>query len=135
MNVRPSPNFDARPQGRAPDMIVLHYTGMKSGDEALSRLCDPASRVSAHYFIDEDGTLTRLVAETMRAWHAGQAFWQGEEDINGCSIGIELQNPGHEFGYRAFPETQIQSLIALIKSIRTRFAVPDARILGHSDVA
>ena len=135
MEVRPSSNFDARPSGRAPDMIVLHYTGMPSADASLARLCDPAARVSAHYLIDEAGVLTRIVLETMRAWHAGSAFWRGEEDINGCSIGIELQNPGHAFGYRPFPDAQIVSLISLCRDIRSRFAVPDARILAHSDVA
>jgi N-acetylmuramoyl-L-alanine amidase len=135
MEHRPSPNFDARPAGRTADMIVVHYTGMKTAGESLARLCDPASRVSAHYFINEDGAVTRLVLETMRAWHAGQASWQGERDINGCSIGIELQNPGHEFGTRPFPDAQIQGLIALAHAIRSRLQIPDERILGHSDVA
>jgi len=135
MKLRPSPNFDARPEGRAPDMIVLHYTGMRSAEESLARLCDPASRVSAHYFIGEDGRLTRLVPEGLRAWHAGKAIWRGEQDINGCSIGIELENPGHEFGYRAFPDAQIAILISLVKDIRSRIAIPNSRVLGHSDVA
>lgn len=135
MDRRPSPNFDARPRGRRPDMIVFHYTGMRTPAESLARLCDPAARVSAHYFIDEAGAVAALVPEDMRAWHAGKSFWKGEADINGCSIGIELQNPGHEFGYRGFPDAQIASLMTLCRAIRARFPIPDARILGHSDVA
>lgn len=131
---RPSPNHDSR-AGRAVDMIVLHYTGMKSATESLDRLCDPAAKVSAHYLIDEAGVLFGLVPEDRRAWHAGVASWADERDINAISIGIELQNPGHEHGYRAFPGPQIETLIVLLDDIRTRHAVPDARILGHSDVA
>ena len=101
----PSPNHDARPQGQAVDILVLHYTGMESAREALDKLCDEQSegRVSAHYFIDEDGTTLRLVPEHRRAWHAGLSHWGGADNINGRSIGIELVNPGHEFGYRPFP--------------------------------
>lgn len=132
---RPSPNFDERPGGRAPDMLILHYTGMKSAEESLSRLVDPAARVSAHYLIDEDGTLYRLVDEDKRAWHAGVAHWAGENDINGSSIGIELQNPGHEFGYRAFPDAQMAALVALAGEIVGRWSIPVRRVLGHSDVA
>lgn len=129
----PSPNFDAR-KG-PPDMVVLHYTGMQSGPEALARLCDPAAKVSAHYLIEEDGRLFTLVAEERRAWHAGVSFWKGERDINAVSIGIELVNPGHEFGYRAFPDAQIAALTDLLDDIRGRWDIPDSRILGHSDVA
>src|SRR5882757_2257999 len=100
---RPSPNFDARPGAGTVDMLVLHYTGMKTAREALDRLCDPAAKVSAHYLIDEDGTVWRLVGEDRRAWHAGLGHWAGETDINSRSIGIELVNPGHEHGYRDFP--------------------------------
>ena len=106
---RPSPNHDDR-GGVAIDMLVLHYTGMKSAKEALDRLCDPAAKVSAHYTIDEDGTVYVHVPEARRAWHAGVGHWAGATDINACSIGIELVNPGHEFGYREFPDTQIASL-------------------------
>ena len=106
----PSPNFDARKT--PPDMVVLHYTGMPTGAEALARLRDPDAKVSAHYLIEEDGQLFRLVDEARRAWHAGVAFWKGERDINARSIGIELVNPGHEFGYRDFPSVQIEALIA-----------------------
>ncbi len=110
---RPSPNHDARPAGQAVDILLLHYTGMESATEALERLCDPAAQVSAHHCIDEDGTVYRLVDEDRRAWHAGQSCWAGETDINARSIGIELVNPGHEFGYRPFPEPQMTALVAL----------------------
>ena len=129
----PSPNFDARTA--PPDMIVLHYTGMTSGRAALRRLCDPKAKVSAHYMVEEDGEVFALVAEERRAWHAGVSFWKGERDINRISIGVELVNPGHQFGYRSFPEPQIAALIALLDDIRGRWSVPDAHILGHSDVA
>ncbi len=129
----PSPNFDAR-RG-PPDMILLHYTGMRSGEAALERLRDPETRLSSHYMIEEDGRVYRLVPEERRAWHAGQSWWRGERDINAVSIGIEIVNPGHEWGYRAFPDAQIEALMALIGDIRSRWQVPDARILGHSDVA
>jgi len=116
-------------------MVVLHYTGMKSAAEALARMCDPASQVSAHYMVDEDGQVHRLVPEERRAWHAGVSFWKGETDINGCSIGIEIVNPGHEFGYRDFPPVQIDAMIGLLDQIRERWDIPDHRILGHSDIA
>ncbi len=129
----PSPNFDVR-KG-PPDMVVLHYTGMQTGAEALARLRDPAAKVSAHYMIEEDGRLFTLVAEERRAWHAGLSFWKGERDINAVSIGIELVNPGHDYGYRAFPDVQIAALVGLLDDIRGRWDIPDSRILGHSDVA
>ena len=129
----PSPNFDARTA--PPDMIVLHYTGMATGEAALERLRDPAARVSAHYLVEEDGRVFRLVAEERRAWHAGVSFWKGEQNLNGASIGIEIVNPGHEWGYRAFPDAQIAAVIALLADIRSRWSVPDGRILGHSDIA
>lgn len=130
----PSPNYDER-QERAVDLLLLHYTGMESGAAALERMSDAASKVSAHYMIEEDGRVFQLVEERNRAWHAGQAFWAGERDINGCSIGIELVNPGHEFGYRNFPDTQMESLIALARDILTRHLIAPGRVLGHSDVA
>jgi N-acetylmuramoyl-L-alanine amidase len=129
----PSPNFDQR---RAPpDMIVVHYTGMRTGPEALARLCDPEAKVSAHYLIEEDGRVFQLVPEERRAWHAGVSFWKGERDVNAVSIGIELVNPGHEFGYADFPEMQVEALIGLLDAIRGRWTIPNGRILGHSDVA
>jgi N-acetylmuramoyl-L-alanine amidase len=132
---RPSPNHDARPEGAAIDMLVLHYTGMTSAQGALDRLCDPAAKVSAHYTIDEDGTVYALVPEARRAWHAGVSFWAGEANVNARSIGIELVNPGHEYGYRAFPQLQIAALITLCHGILLRHPIPSWRVLGHSDVA
>jgi N-acetylmuramoyl-L-alanine amidase len=129
----PSPNFDARTA--PPDILVLHYTGMKTGPEALDRLRDPEAKVSAHYMVEEDGRIFRLVAEERRAWHAGVSFWKGERNINGVSIGVEIVNPGHEFGYRPFPDAQIAAVIALVGDIRTRWQIPDDRIVGHADVA
>ncbi|MBC6980564.1 N-acetylmuramoyl-L-alanine amidase [Caulobacter sp. 17J80-11] len=116
-------------------MVVLHYTGMRSGQEAIDRLRDPAAKVSAHYVVEEDGRIFRLVPEERRAWHAGKSFWKGETDCNAASIGVEIVNPGHEFGYRAFPDAQIEAVIRLLDEIRIRWTVPDCRILGHSDVA
>jgi len=132
---RPSPNFDRRPLGAPIDILLLHYTGMQSAEAALARLCDPAARVSAHYLIDEDGTCWRLVDEAMRAWHAGVGSWGDCRDINAQSIGIELVNPGHEFGYRPFAEAQMAALVALAPRILSRHPIPAARVLGHSDVA
>jgi N-acetylmuramoyl-L-alanine amidase len=129
----PSPNLDAR-RG-PPDMLVLHYTGMQTAAEAVARLRDPEARVSAHYVVDEDGSILRLVPEERRAWHAGCGVWQGEDDCNAASIGIEIVNPGHEFGYRDFPAAQIDAVIALVADIRTRWTIPDARIIAHSDLA
>lgn len=129
----PSPNFDAR-RG-PPDMIVLHYTGMQTGEAALARLRDPEAKVSAHYLVEEDGRIFRLVDEARRAWHAGVSWWQGETDVNAASIGIEIVNPGHEWGYRAFPEVQVAAVTALVADIRSRWSVPNVRIVGHSDVA
>ena len=131
----PSPNHDARPDEGAIDILLLHYTGMESGPAALERLCDPAAKVSAHYMIEEDGRVLRLVPEHRRAWHAGVACWQGSTDINARSLGIELVNPGHEFGYRPFPEAQMAALIELALCLVTRHAIPRRRVLGHSDVA
>ena len=130
---RPSPNHDAR--AAAIDMLVLHYTGMKTAEEALARLTDPSAKVSAHYTVDTEGRVWRHVPETRRAWHAGASFWAGEANVNGRSIGIELVNPGHEFGYVPFTEDQIASLIELAQGILARHAIPPARVLAHSDVA
>ena len=129
----PSPNFDMR-RG-PPDMVVLHYTGMPTGPEALARMCDAEAKVSAHYMIEEDGRIFQLVPEERRAWHAGVSFWKGERDINAVSIGIELVNPGHDGGYQDFPDDQIDALTGLLDAIRGRWEIADGRILGHSDVA
>jgi len=131
----PSPNFDARPKDTPIDILLLHYTGMETGAAAVARLCDPAARVSAHYTVDEDGAVFAHVPEEHRAWHAGAAYWAGARDINARSIGIEIVNPGHEFGYRSFPDAQIESAIELALDIFSRHAIPAARVLGHSDVA
>ncbi len=132
---RPSPNFNGRPEGAPIDMLVLHYTGMPETAGALDRLCDPAAEVSAHYLIDEDGAVHALVPEERRAWHAGVSFWRGVTDINGRSIGIELSNPGHDFGYRPFPEAQMAALIGLAKDILARHPIPARNVVGHSDIA
>jgi N-acetylmuramoyl-L-alanine amidase len=129
----PSPNFDARLT--PPDMIILHYTGMQTGQAALDRLRDPAAKVSAHYLVEEDGHVFRLVEEERRAWHAGVSSWRGRTDINARSIGVEIVNPGHEFGYRPFPDDQITAVIDLLSEIRDRWTIENDLILGHSDVA
>jgi N-acetylmuramoyl-L-alanine amidase len=129
----PSPNFNER--AGPPDILLLHYTGMESGEAAIARLRDPEAKVSSHYVVEEDGRIFTLVAEERRAWHAGVSFWKGERDINGRSIGIEIVNPGHEFGYRPFPDAQIAAVIALATDIRTRWMIADGDIIGHSDVA
>lgn len=131
----PSPNHGPRPADTPIDMLVVHYTGMRSVAEALARLCDPAAEVSAHYLIDEAGLTHRLVAEDRRAWHAGVASWRGAVDVNGRSIGIELVNPGHEFGYRPFTEPQMAAFRGLAKDILARHPIPARNVVGHSDVA
>ena len=130
---RPSPNFDDR---KLPvSMIVLHYTGMPDAESALNRLTSPEAKVSAHYFIDEDGTIYRLVDEEKRAWHAGKSRWRGIADVNSASVGIEIVNPGHEFGYRNFPDEQIASLIPLLADIKARHGVSRGNVVAHSDIA
>jgi N-acetylmuramoyl-L-alanine amidase len=130
----PSPNSDDR-EGQAVDILLLHYTGMRTAQDALDRLRDPAAKVSAHYVIGEDGAIYRLVAEAKRAWHAGISCWDGARDINRRSIGIEIVNPGHEFGYRPFPPLQMRSVRDLAREILTRHRIAPHRVLGHSDVA
>jgi N-acetylmuramoyl-L-alanine amidase len=129
----PSPNFDARTA--PPDMIVLHYTGMQTGEAALARMCDAAVEVSAHYMVEEDGRIFRLVPEERRAWHAGASYWKGRTALNGVSIGVEIVNPGLDWGYRPYPKAQIRSVIELVADIRTRWMVQDRDIVGHSDIA
>ena len=116
-------------------MLILHYTGMPSAAQALARLCDTDAKVSAHYLVDEDGATYALVAEDRRAWHAGEARWRGMSDINGRSIGVELHNPGHDWGLRPYPETQMTALISLCQGILARHRIPPHSVLGHSDVA
>jgi N-acetylmuramoyl-L-alanine amidase len=136
---RPSPNHDSRGDVIAGtpriDMLVLHYTGMQSGAVALDRLCDPEAKVSAHYVVDDDGAIWRLVPEERRAWHAGASYWLGETTLNTVSIGIEIVNPGHEWGYRPFPEVQMQAVEALCRDIVGRRPIPSYRVVGHSDIA
>lgn len=132
----PSPNFGPRKDGKQPSLLILHYTGMPSAFESLKKLQDKAAEVSAHYLVDEDGTIHRLVPEEMRAWHAGVSFWAGETDVNSASIGIEIQNPGHEGGYRPFPPGQMQAVSALCRDILDRHPrILPSGVLGHSDVA
>jgi N-acetylmuramoyl-L-alanine amidase len=133
-HVIPSPNHESR-DGQAVDMLVLHYTGMKSAAAAIDKLIDPQAKVSAHYVVDEQGVVFQLVPESERAWHAGKSYWRGNTNINQRSIGIEIVNPGHEFGYRPFPEIQMQRVIALCKDILARHDIPAHNVVGHSDVA
>ncbi len=133
--VRPSPNHNERAGSGTPDMIVLHYTGMPDDQDAISHLCNPASEVSAHYVVLQDGYIIQLVAEARRAWHAGTSSWAGESDINSRSIGIEIANPGHDHGYPAFPKRQVAAVTALCRSILTRHRIAADRVLAHSDVA
>src|SRR5712672_4456827 len=134
-DVIPSPNHGDRNNGRVADMIVLHYTGMPDVEGAIAQLCTAGTDVSAHYVVLEDGRIVQCVPEAKRAWHAGAASWAGEEDINSCSIGIEIVNRGHDWGYPEFPLRQIAAVIALCRGIMLRRNVPPHRVLGHSDVA
>jgi N-acetylmuramoyl-L-alanine amidase len=129
----PSPNFDER--SSPVSMIVLHYTGMPDAASAIGWLANPEAKVSAHYVVTEDGQVIRMVPEDKRAWHAGRSHWRGVTDINSASIGIEIVNPGHEFGYRPFPEEQIEALIPLVHGLKERYGVTRGNIVGHSDIA
>ena len=133
--VEPSPNFDERPGLGRPDMIVLHYTGMQFSHVAIHRLCDVKARVSSHYVVLESGSIVQLVQEGKRAWHAGVSVWTGDPDVNSRSIGIEICNPGHDFGYPDFPSRQIAATITLCRSILTRNIIRPENIVAHSDVA
>jgi N-acetylmuramoyl-L-alanine amidase len=133
--VRASPNHGERRPGTKPNMLVLHYTGMTDAQAALAHLCSPASEVSSHYVVMEDGRIIQCVPEERRAWHAGQSSWAGETDINSCSIGIEIVNPGHDYGYPDFPRRQIAAVTALCRSIFTRHRIPPDRVLAHADIA
>jgi N-acetylmuramoyl-L-alanine amidase len=133
--VRPSPNHGERKDGRRADMILLHYTGMVDAAAALELLMARGSDVSAHYFVFEDGRIIQLVQESRRAWHAGKAHWAGESDINSCSIGIEIANPGHDHGYPDFSKRQVAAVTTLCRSIQTRNPIVPMRVLAHSDVA
>lgn len=130
----PSPNHGDR-RGRAIDCVILHYTGMATGEAALSRLRDPVAEVSAHYLVWEDGRVDQLVAEADRAWHAGRAVWRGERDINAVSVGIEIVNGGHDHGLPPYPPAQIAGVVALVGDVCGRNAISPRRVLGHSDIA
>lgn len=129
----PSPNFDER--GQPISVVVLHYTGMESAEAAIERLRNPEARVSCHYLIAEDGQVLRMVAEDKRAWHAGRSYWRGHTALNHSSIGIEIVNPGHEWGYRPFPDQQIDALIPLLADIKERYGITRGNVVGHSDIA
>lgn len=131
---KPSPNYTMR-QNVCIDILVLHYTDMEKDHEALQRLCDPQSKVSAHYFITRSGEVLELVSPKYEAWHAGISFWNGHHNINNRSIGIELSNPGHSNTYLDFPQPQIQTLIALCRDILERYPIPPSNVVGHSDIA
>ena len=133
--VRAAPNHDERRAGRAPDILLLHYTGMNSTEEACRRLCAAESGVSCHYVVLEDGRTLQLVPEERRAWHAGVSSWEGETDVNSRSVGIEIANPGHDFGYPDFPECQIAAVVDISRDICARWELQPERVLAHSDVA
>jgi N-acetylmuramoyl-L-alanine amidase len=133
--VRVSPNFGPRREGARPQFIVLHYTGMETGEAAEAWLCDPVSEVSSHYLVHKDGRITQMVRESDRAWHSGKSSWRGEIDVNSSSVGIEIVNPGHALGYRDFPAAQIDAVIALCRGIIERHGVNAENVLAHSDVA
>jgi N-acetylmuramoyl-L-alanine amidase len=131
----PSQNQDERPAEAPVDMLILHYTGMRSAAEAIARLRDPAAKVSSHYVVDEDGAVFRLVPEHRRAFHAGVSHWRGHALLNGRSIGIEIVNPGHEWGYRPFPALQMAAVCDLCLAIQARHPIPPRNVVAHSDVA
>lgn len=133
--VRPSPSFGLRRGVERPDAVVLHYTGMETGRAAEDRLCDPASEVSSHYLVHENGEVAQLVRESDRAWHAGRSFWAGADDMNSRSVGIEIVNSGHDFGYPDFPAVQVDAVIALLRGILRRHGIGRHRVLAHSDVS
>jgi N-acetylmuramoyl-L-alanine amidase len=130
-----SANVGPRRKGCRTSLIVLHYTGMASAAKAVHWLAHPDSKVSCHYVIDENGVITQMVPEALRAWHAGASHWAGESDINSASIGIEIQNPGHEHGYPDFPRAQMEGIAALCRDIANRRGIAPEGILAHSDVA
>lgn len=134
-HLHPSPNINGRRNGLVPEILILHYTGLESVERSIAVLADPICQVSCHYVIDEGGRITQMVPEAMRAWHAGVSHWKGQTDLNSWSIGIEIQNPGHEQGYPDFPEAQMLSVMALSKDIVTRHKIRAQHVLGHSDIA
>lgn len=135
MNIEqtPSPNHDDRTLPVT--LLVLHYTGMESGEAALLRMCDSTAKVSAHYMVWEDGRICQLVDESRRAWHAGVSNWAGESNINSASIGIEIVNGGHDFGLPDFPSKQILAVTKLCNAITNRHNIDPMNIVAHSDIA
>lgn len=133
--VFPSPNHGERRGVERPDSIILHYTGMPTGESALQWLCNPVSDVSCHYFVWEDGHVLQLVPESRRAWHAGRGHWAGATDLNSHSVGIEIVNPGHEGELPGFPDAQIEAVIRLCRDICERHSIRPQRVLAHSDIA
>lgn len=133
--VRPSANIESRKGVKQPSLLIMHYTGMPSAEKAIDWLCRPESRVSCHYVIAEDGAITQMVPESQRAWHAGVSYWRGERDINSHSIGIEIQNPGHQHGYPSFPPRQMAAVIGLGRDIAKRNRIKPDGVLAHSDIA
>ena len=127
---RPSPNFGERAGTGRPSLIVLHYTGMATAQEAIARLRSPEAKVSAHYVVEEDGKIVQLVKESKRAWHAGSGEWAGRGDINSRSVGIEIANPGD----RPFGEGQMCSVEELIDTVMRKWRIPARRVIGHSDM-
>jgi N-acetylmuramoyl-L-alanine amidase len=134
-SVHAAENREARRGGARPSLLILHYTGMSSAAKAIDWLARAESGVSCHYVIDEEGRITQLVPESLRAWHAGASYWRGETDINSHSIGIEIQNPGHQHGYPDFPAAQMDAVIELGKDITRRHAMSADAVLAHSDIA
>lgn len=134
-SVHPSPNFGPRKDGKQVSILILHYTGMESGEAAEALLADPASEVAAHYLVHEDGRIVQMVAESERAWHAGNSFWKGETDINSCSVGIEIVNPGPHRDFPDFEGVQIEAVIELARDICARHSIRPERVLAHSDIA
>ena len=133
--VHPAENFEPRRKGVKPSILLMHYTGMPSCEKAIDWLSRRESKVSCHYVIDIEGSVTQMVSEKLRAWHAGVSRWRGERDINSHSIGIEIHNPGHGDDYNEFPDRQMQAVTELSREIIARWGIAQENVLGHSDVS
>ena len=131
-----SPNFTTYKRNKKNiKYLIFHYTGMRSESEAINRLTDVKSKVSCHYFIRRNGKIILMVPETYEAWHAGKSNWKKDKSLNKKSIGIEISNKGHEFGYQLFKKKQIETLIKLSKFLVKKYKIKQNNILGHSDIA
>ena len=131
-----SPNFEARKRSKKNiKYIIFHYTGMKSDQLAIRKLTSFNSKVSCHYYIDKKGNLIQLIPDLYVAWHAGKSYWKNDKLLNNYSIGIEISNPGHEHGYKAFNNKQIKCLIKISKNLIKKYKINIKNILGHSDIA